>query len=250
VISRGPTEDGPGAGSLVVMVHGAMDRATSFRRVWNHLPDFDLVAYDRRGYAGSLDVVATEEFSDQVGDLISVLAGRTATVVLGHSFGGNVALATAAARPDLVSSVVVYEPPAPWLSTWPGRIARPERLSPQDEAEAFMRRMVGDRVWERLPIATRALRRAEGPTLLTELAALRAHAPFDPASVTVPVVVGYGTGGLPHAARWAEELSGLLPDAELAVVEGAPHGIHLSNPAALADLVRQAAARALPGQAS
>jgi pimeloyl-ACP methyl ester carboxylesterase len=42
------------AGPAVVLVHGAMDRAASFGRVMRRLGDLDVVAYDRRGYAGSL----------------------------------------------------------------------------------------------------------------------------------------------------------------------------------------------------
>ncbi|MCZ7629597.1 MAG: alpha/beta fold hydrolase [Microthrixaceae bacterium] len=41
----------PAAG--VVIVHGAMDRAATFSRVMRRLGEFDVVAYDRRGYAGS-----------------------------------------------------------------------------------------------------------------------------------------------------------------------------------------------------
>jgi pimeloyl-ACP methyl ester carboxylesterase len=242
VIDRGALEDGPGRGRLVVMVHGAMDRATSFRRVWNHLRDFEMVAYDRRGYAGSLGVAATTDFADQVADLRAVLAGRRA-IALGHSFGGNVVLATAATHPELISAAVVYEPPAPWRPEWPSAsLSRPSTGAPGEQAEAFMRRMVGHRVWERLPAATREQRRAEGPTLVTELAGLRAGAPFEISQVGVPVVVGCGSVGLPYAATWARTLAGLLPRGELVEVPGATHGIHLGDPAALAAMVRSAAA--------
>jgi pimeloyl-ACP methyl ester carboxylesterase len=244
VIDRGAPEDGTGDGRLVVMVHGAMDRATSFRRVWNHLRDFEVVSYDRRGYAGSLGVPATSDFADQVADLKAVLAGRRA-IAVGHSFGGNVVLATAAAHPELIAAAVVYEPPAPWRPEWPSTSAPPARTrTPEEQAEAFMRRMVGHRVWERLPAATRQQRRAEGPTLVTELARLRLGAPFEISDVGVPVVVGCGSAGLPHAATWARTLAGLLPRAELVEVAGAGHGIHQGNPAALAAMVRSAAARA------
>jgi pimeloyl-ACP methyl ester carboxylesterase len=244
VISRDAVEEGPGQGRLVVMVHGAMDRATSFRRVWNHLRDFEVLAYDRRGYAGSIGVPAGTDFADQVGDLLAVLDGRPA-VALGHSFGGNVVLAAAAAHPELVTAAVVFESPAPWRPEWPTPAsAQPRTGTPEEQAEAFMRRMVGDRVWERLPAATREQRRAEGPTLVTELAGLRLTAPFEPAQVSVPVVVGYGGAGLRHAAAWATTLAGLLPRSELVRVPGATHGIHLGDPAALAAMVRTAAALA------
>ena len=37
----------------VILVHGSLDRAESFRRVMRRLPDVAIVAYDRRGYQGS-----------------------------------------------------------------------------------------------------------------------------------------------------------------------------------------------------
>lgn len=244
VIGRDAVEDGPGRGRLVVMVHGAMDRATSFRRVWNHLQDFEVVAYDRRGYAGSIGVPVSADFALQVGDLVAVLDGRPA-VAVGHSFGGNVVLAAAAAHPELIAAAVVFEPPAPWRPEWPAPPSSRHRpRTTEEHAEAFMRRMVGDRVWERLPAATRQQRRAEGSTLVTELAALRTGSPFDPVDIRVPVVVGYGTAGLPHAAAWAATLAGLLPRATLVEVPGGTHGVHLGHPSALAAMVRNAAALA------
>ncbi|MBO0694183.1 MAG: alpha/beta fold hydrolase, partial [Acidimicrobiaceae bacterium] len=114
VISRPPLAEGPGNGHVLVAVHGAMDRSTSFRRLWTHLPDWAVVAYDRRGYAGSLDVPLAEDFDQQVQDLLDVVQAEVdpsdRVVALGHSYGGNVVLSTAAAHPGLLSAAVVYEP--------------------------------------------------------------------------------------------------------------------------------------------
>jgi pimeloyl-ACP methyl ester carboxylesterase len=246
VISRGALREGPGAGHVLVAVHGAMDRATSFRRLWRHLPDWDVVAYDRRGYAGSIDLPLSGDFGQQVTDLVDVLHDLghwdKQVVVLGHSFGGNVVLATAAAHPGLIDAAVVYEPPALWGRGWPP--PAPVELPPAEQAESFMRRLAGDRVWDRLPEATRQLRRAEGDTLVSDIEALRSGKPFDPTDIDIPVVVGYGSLGFPHAAGWAKQLAADLPHAELVEVPGAEHGIHLGDPAALAGLVRAAAALA------
>ena len=45
--------------------------------------------------------------------------------------------------------------------------------NPEDSAEAFMRRLVGNKVWERLPERTRTARRSEGRVLVGELRDLR-----------------------------------------------------------------------------
>ena len=59
--------------------------------------------------------------------------------------------------------------------------------------ERFFKRMVGDAAWDRLPEATKAARRAEGPALSAELGAIRiAEAPFDVTTLSVPAVFAPG----------------------------------------------------------
>ncbi len=101
-----------------------------------------------------------------------------------------------------------------------------------------MRRAVGDRIWQRLPSAARADRRAEGPALRADVASVRSSPGWLPGDVTVPVTVGVGSETTWWHRRAAEELAVALPHGEPAVVEGAQHGAHLSHPAALAELVR------------
>ena len=237
--------DGPGTGSRVVLVHGSMDRAGSFRRVMKHLSDWRAVSYDRRGYASSSALGPPGSFEDQVLDLIEVLDGEP-SLVFGHSYGGDVVLAAAERHPDLIPAAMVWEPPRPWLPWWPGMSApggRGDDLDPEDRAEWFMRRMVGDRVWERLPEGTRRQRRSEGPTFLAELETLRNAPPFAADRIRVPVLVGRGGESSAHHRRSARELAASLPKGELCEIRGASHGAHLSHPAELAALIRLAGDR-------
>jgi pimeloyl-ACP methyl ester carboxylesterase len=113
-----------------------------------------------------------------------------------------------------------------------------------DVAERFMRRMIGDDRWARLPSSTRAARRAEGPALIADVAWLHGtKAPYDAAELTQPVVAGYGSQSKPYHQRAAEELAASVDDGELMVVEGADHGAHLSHPQDFAQFVRRAVAR-------
>ena len=105
-------------GPLVVLVHGSMDRHRSFLRLRSRLRHCRVVIYDRRGYERSRAVQPPASgVADHASDLACVLAERPA-VVLGHSYGGVVALALAATRPDLVRAAVVYEPPMAWTDWW------------------------------------------------------------------------------------------------------------------------------------
>ena len=117
----------------------------------------------------------------------------------------------------------------------------PDGGDDHDAAEWFLRRMLGDALWERLPASMRAERRAEGPTLVAEMRSVRppAPVPFDPRAVTVPVLAAHGTETRQHHVRATEALADLVPHGELAVVDGASHGAHLSHPEEFAALVRR-----------
>lgn len=242
------THDPGGDVPTVVLIHGSLDRSSAFARVQRHLEDLRVLRYDRRGYGRSLHAGTAPSFATQVDDLESVVGERPA-VLVGHSLGGVIALALAQRRADLVRAVVAYESPMPWMAWWPrttaGSAAMTANGGAEDAAERFMRRMIGDERWERLPQRTQEQRRAEGPALVAELASIRDpdHAPYEPERVLVPVVAAHGTTSSPHHQRTAEALAALAPAAALSVVEGAGHAAHLSHPAEVAGLVRQALER-------
>lgn len=231
-----------GDGPPIVLVHGTMDRGSSFGRMARMLKGRKVIRYDRRGYAHSLALGPPTGFDDQVDDLLDVIGDEPA-VVFGHSYGGTVALGTAARAPDRVVGVVAFECPLPWMPWWPtdsaGAKAARTTATPEDAAEAFMIRMVGERRWQRLPPSTRHARRAEGPTLVAELSHLRAPnpAPFDLDDVTVPVVAAYGTRGAEHHRHSMVEVADHIPGAQLVEVADSGHGVHLTHPAKAVELI-------------
>lgn len=239
----------------VVLVHGTMDRATSLAKVARRLPDLRVVRYDRRGYGDSrlgadgapVPIAATVD--EQVEDLVAVI-GTTPAVVVGHSMGGTVALAAADRHPDLVVAVGAYESPRPWVPWWPsssagGRVAHDAEIDASTAAERFMRRMIGDAQWERLPPSSRRTRRAEGPALVADMVSIRTGAAYADDAVTCPVVAARGGDSTDHHARASEELARAVPDGELLVVPGARHGAHLTHPDEFAAFVRRVVARAV-----
>jgi pimeloyl-ACP methyl ester carboxylesterase len=224
-----------------------MDRASSFARLLPHLGDFDVLTYDRRGYGRASSHTPTS-LQDHVDDLVDRI-GDAPAVVVGHSLGGDLALAAATRRPDLVRAVGAWEAPLPWLPWWPAESAGTRAvnagLPPGDAAEVFMRGVVGDDVWERLPEATRTARRDEGPAMIVDVGGLLAGPPFDPGAVKAPVLTGRGGASKPYHRRSAEWLLENVVDAQLHEIAGAGHGAHASHPTEFADFIRRAAQRAV-----
>lgn len=219
---------------LIALVHGAMDRSAGMLKLSRRLDhDFRVLRYDRRGYARSSPHPGPFTIAHQVDDLLTLLAGRTA-VVVGHSYGGNVALAAAARRPDLVLGVVTYESPVSWLPWWPSATAGGQAIAgaadPAAAAERFMRRLIGDERWGALPERTRAVRRAEGMALVGELSDLRSHEPWRPADVEVPVWVGVGEMASPHQRQGMEHVAGTLAEATLVELPGGNHMANVTHP--------------------
>jgi pimeloyl-ACP methyl ester carboxylesterase len=242
------TRAGSGPGSpLVVCVHGSMDRHTSFARLRARLRgSCDVLIYDRRGYAASRDVdPPAKGIDDHVADLYGLLGGRRA-VLFGHSYGGDVALALAEHHPALVAAAVVFEAPLPWLDFWhaPGASHRVPWMAatPEETAERFARRMIGDRRYEAIPAATRSELAKDGPALVAELTTLRRlPPPFDPRRVEVPVLVVCGTESPTRHQRGADWLASSLPTATKHMVEGAGHNGHRTHSKEIAGLVLSAA---------
>lgn len=232
-------EAGDSAQPLIVLVHGAMDRSAGMLRLSRRLDeDFRVARYDRRGYGKSTPHAGPFNMAEQVADLVGVIDGRRA-VVIGHSYGGNVALATAEQHPSLVAGVAIYETPLSWEPWWPGSTAGAVAIKaagqPEEAAEAFMRRIIGVERWEALPERTRATRRAEGVALVEELADLREFRPWHANQIRVPVVVGCGTRGAAHHKRGMELVAATIPGAELVVLDGCGHAAPHTDAAVFRD---------------
>lgn len=107
-----------GQGEPVVLLHGSM----SSKAQWNTLAQqlagrFRVVAFDLQGYGDNRAAIGLQSFSidDEVDFLVARLddvIGARAAHVVGHSYGGLVAMRLAQRFPERVSSLVLYEPMA------------------------------------------------------------------------------------------------------------------------------------------
>ena len=249
VLRRRPVHHDPDAPTVVV-VHGAMDRAASFSRTMRRTGALDVVAYDRRGYAGSLSAGVAHDVAAHARDLARIIdwSGAGRVVVVGHSLGGTIGAALAVVGDDRVVALAAFESPFPALydsfdQIGAGAVQLAGEVGFEAAAEHFYRLMVGEATWSRVRERDRAARRAEGPALIAELADLRRrdHA-IDPRELALPLLVGRGSTSSDRMRAGAELLAAAAPVAALVEIAGAGHGAHLTHPDEFARFCTAAAA--------
>ena len=217
----------------IILVHGALDRGMAFRAVVARLGDYDTTVYDRRGYGASLDMPLAGSLDDHVEDLLGLIDGEP-SFVIGHSYGGVVSMLAAARHPELIPVLGVFEPPIPGI-VLPTDLPGPQP-EPPDDAEHLVRwmyrRVVGESAFDRMGEQARKALVAEAPALRSDLANVRDMNPaFDPSTVKVPTLVGYGGQSIPRHIARAEWLAENLPQGSLMEAPDAAHPCHRTHPA-------------------
>lgn len=231
--------------ATVVALHGwgrthrdfdAVVRATDDR------PPLDAVAVDLPGFGASPPPPApwgSAEYADAVVPLVEPLVeeGAAPVVVLGHSFGGRVAVHLAAARPDLVRALVLTGVPLLRLAP-PRRPARGYRL-----VRTLHRfGLVGDDRMEaaRQRYGSADYRAAQGVMRQVHVKTVAETYEAELAAVTCPVHLVWGDddGDVPLAV--ARAAADRLARAELTVCPGAGHLTPLTVPGVLRAAVDEA----------
>ena len=239
--------DGVGGMAPLVLVHGATADHTTWRTSGPLLaPRHRLAEVDRRGRGASGDGPPDEPYSIEleyadlaaVADAVAADAGGPVDVV-GHSYGGRIALG-AALRTSAIRRVVCYEgaPPAPgagYQDADAGALRRVETLvaaGDRDEALAtFMREIVGMPEDELAAFRANPIWSRRAAAVHTTIRELRAEvepaAGLDAlAAVANPVlqILG-GASAAPFAtATWA--LDARLRSGRVVTIPGARHAAH------------------------
>lgn len=127
----------------VVLVHAPLGFRPQLSALFDHLRSSRRVlAPDLRG-TGASDVPASFAVSDYAADLVAVCrdAGAHRVVLCGHSLGGAVALAAAAAEPELVAGVVLLDGAVLYPEAVRGQIL--SGLIPALESEGWLEALRG-----------------------------------------------------------------------------------------------------------
>jgi pimeloyl-ACP methyl ester carboxylesterase len=210
-------------------------------------------------YGGGTSGVWTGEhaftLADDADRAIALIDGSQSKVhLVGHSYGGGVALNVALARPSQIASMVLYEPSAFHLLRQLGEpgaeafseIAGVARQVADGVLTGDYRRAVagfvdywsGTGTWERMrPAAQRALIRWAPKGPLDFRALIENPTPASAyQALKCPVLIIRGEHALKPSRIIADRLAELLPDSRLLVIDGAGHMgpfTHASKVAAL-----------------
>jgi esterase len=201
-----------------------------------------VIVYDRRGCTRSerpdpYDITTVGQHADDAAGLLEALDAIPA-VVIGRSYGGDVAVDLVQRYPDLVRALVLLEPAVFALSA--ETLAWGEMLTSQVQAAAaaggpaaasdrLYRIVLGDAAWQGLPEAVRQMVVDNGPAVLAELTGGWSRPdPAVLARVRQPVLI-VSAASSPAAFRSANDvLSGMIPGARHELIGGG----HLLSPAA------------------
>jgi len=253
-----------GRGAPVLFVHGQPGLGGDWDQVAGRLGDHRTLIVDRPGYGGSGDgTLSMEANAEVLADLLVERHAAPATVV-GHSYGGGIAILLAARRPELVAGLVLAASVGmadnvtaldhvlafpvlgealsavglfalgrvlPPLRTVTGHRSHPAlrwlRATLPDDSYDVVSSARGRRVWRSFV--------AEQRTLLHEIDAVEAAL----ASVQAPTVVVSGRWDVVVAPSVAARVAGAVPGAELVRVPDAGHFLPRDAPDAVAAAVRR-----------
>lgn len=223
----------------IVLLHGAGCDSRIFDELSIHLDDRELIAIDLPGRRGSLGPPAQTALkaADFVAHCLDALSIERA-MVLGHSFGGAVAIELALSAKDKVAGLVL-------VSTGARLRVHPAILSAMEAAALAGPRSMANLPWladtdpalvERID---REVTEVPSKTTLADWQAAHAFDRMDRLSeIESPALAVTGTEDALTRPKYARYLAASLKDARLALVEGAGHMLPVEKPLELAAEIR------------
>jgi esterase len=236
-----------GAGTPILCIHGTGSSA----KVWGSAVDKlagrgRIIAYDRRGCTRSerpdpYELTSVEEHADDAAALLQELHA-TPAIVVGRSYGGEIALNLLERYPGFVRALVLLEPAILTLTaeahSWEGALVDNVLLAagsggPQSGAECFYREILGARGWAALPDELRTMVLDNAPAILAELKGGSSR-PNEGILTQLhkPVLIVSSAESPPPFRAVDEVLADLIPGAVHEIVEGG-HLIDAAGPKVL-----------------
>jgi len=240
-----------GHGPPLILLHATLSSSRQLRALATRLSaGFSVVSIDRRG-SGQSAADAPPEPIDMAVHAADVAAvadaeGLDPSAIVGHSYGGCVALELAVCRPELVSAVFAYEPPyipvaPPGVQADMAEVARRmlearDRGDLEEVALTFMEAVSGAEAVAALKPAARARVGRAGQGVIAD-ATLLGMDPDGLEHISRPVRIATGGASQPLYADIATALADRIPGASLGRLDGLDHMAPVLSPEAFASAV-------------
>jgi pimeloyl-ACP methyl ester carboxylesterase len=242
-----------GRGDAILWIHGAASSGLAAQQAVPALSQLGrLVLYDRRGATrserpDSYDASVPAHAEDAAALLRHVGAGPA--VVLGRSYGGEIATALALQHPDLVRALALLDGVPPtlddeaqaWMEDLRAAAEEAAARDPLSVAEVLFDWVAGPGALASFPEELRQMFVSNSPTILAEVRPPY-FAPTDAelARIDVPTLLVVPAEPLPGMIRATARMAAALPNAQTVVVPGG-HIVDPTQPAILefvADVLR------------
>ena len=236
-----------GRGDPILCIHGTSSSAVIWRRAAiRELATLGrVIVYDRRGCTRSERpepyVTSVVQHAEDAAALIRALDAAPA-IVIGSSYGGEVATELALRDPELVRALVLLEAASLTLDAtamdWANALRRTlEDAAARDPAlvaETFLREVLGDGAWEAFPQRTKRMFTDNGPAILAEFRGPWLEATeTDLARISKPTLLVQGTDSPETLRRVTARMAAAIPEASLETV-GGDHVVDPGEPAVVA----------------
>jgi len=241
-----------GSGPPLVLLHGALADSRVWRRqVDEFSEEFTVVAWDAPGCGGSSDPPESfrlADYADCLARCIDALGIGPAHVV-GHSFGGALALALAGRHPGAVRSLVLVGAYAGWGGSLDAdevrarvELALRHAAAVEDEgAPPSLPGIFSDRMTPETADELVAMMAEARPAATRTMALGLAEADLRPVlpEIEVPALLLYGDADerAPRSVR--EAIDEAMPDATLVLLPGVGHMVAEEAPDRFVDEVRR-----------
>lgn len=233
--------------ATVVCLHSSMSHGGQWRALVNRLGDkFKVITPNLLGYSGANDNFEQLCLEDEVAAVMRQIDDiETPLHLVGHSFGGAVALRLASMYPDRITSLTVYEPV--WFSLLFDsglggediqEIDRLQKLLGSDSkfgrtrgARDFIDYWAGGDGWSHLPAEAQDRLVSLSSKVAAEFGALMAAGPAtqELANLDIPVQLLCGTNTRDSARQISELLAEILPGVEYHRLQGLAHMAPVTN---------------------